>query len=71
VQEFGLAHLSAIEIQRSFGEIGTLGQGCRFRDCGHRSEPGCAVRAAIAAGTLPARQLEILHRILDAEGARR
>jgi ribosome biogenesis GTPase / thiamine phosphate phosphatase len=69
LQEFGLAHLSATDIARSFGGIGPLAEGCRFRDCRHRSEPGCAIRAAVANGTLPARQLEILHRILDAEAA--
>ncbi|MEQ4574776.1 MAG: ribosome small subunit-dependent GTPase A [Gammaproteobacteria bacterium] len=39
-----------------FADIEALAAQCRFRDCSHRSEPGCAVRAAIEAGRLdPAR----------------
>jgi ribosome biogenesis GTPase len=40
----------------AFPDIEELASGCRFRDCGHEHEPGCAVRAAAEAGTLdPAR----------------
>lgn len=35
-----------------FAEVATLASACRFSDCGHESEPGCAVQAAIADGTL-------------------
>ena len=35
-----------------FGEIEALAAQCRFRDCRHAAEPGCAVRAAVEAGTL-------------------
>lgn len=39
-----------------FEDIASLAGDCRFRDCGHEGEPGCAVEAAIGAGTLdPAR----------------
>lgn len=41
-----------------FADIESLGSDCRFRDCEHRSEPGCAVHAAIDAGALPLRRLE-------------
>ncbi|MEO8372596.1 MAG: ribosome small subunit-dependent GTPase A [Candidatus Solibacter sp.] len=40
-------------VDRAFDEIGELAAGCRFRDCTHLSEHGCAVQAALAAGTLP------------------
>ncbi|TKJ28543.1 ribosome small subunit-dependent GTPase A [Blastococcus sp. CCUG 61487] len=41
-----------------YGDIAELAEHCRFRDCGHRSEPGCAVAAAIDDGRLdPARFL--------------
>jgi ribosome biogenesis GTPase len=36
----------------AFDEIGALGANCRFRDCQHRTEPGCAVLEAIANGSL-------------------
>jgi ribosome biogenesis GTPase len=41
-----------------FSDIEKLSEGCRFRDCGHRSEPGCAVRAAVDAGDITAERLE-------------
>jgi ribosome biogenesis GTPase len=41
-----------------FADIDALAQSCRFGDCGHVSEPGCAVLAAIDDGTLPIRRLE-------------
>lgn len=42
------------DLDSSFGEIDALAQRCRFRDCGHESEPGCAVQAALRAGVLDA-----------------
>ena len=35
-----------------FADIEELAERCRFSDCAHRSEPGCAVRQAVAAGDL-------------------
>jgi ribosome biogenesis GTPase / thiamine phosphate phosphatase len=43
---------------QAFEDVEELAAACRFSDCGHRTEPGCAVRTAIAAGTLPAGRLE-------------
>jgi len=40
-------------IDTSFEDILSLAKQCRFSDCRHESEPGCAVRAAIEAGELP------------------
>jgi ribosome biogenesis GTPase len=37
-----------------FEDIEALAETCRFRDCGHTNEPGCAVRAALASGDLDA-----------------
>ncbi len=38
----------------AFSDIDAIATDCRFSDCSHESEPGCAVRAAIASGDLPA-----------------
>jgi ribosome biogenesis GTPase / thiamine phosphate phosphatase len=61
-------------LSRAFADIEALAEGCRFRDCAHESEPGCAVREAIAAGQLDADRLEHylqLDRELDATARRR
>jgi ribosome biogenesis GTPase len=39
-------------VDDTFPEIASLGGACRFRDCRHDQEPGCAVKDAVAAGTL-------------------
>ena len=39
-------------VEKAFSDIAELARGCRFGDCTHTSEPGCAVRAAIEAGEL-------------------
>ena len=50
-------------VHRTFDEIETLAPGCRFRDCRHRDEPGCAVRAAVEAGELAPDRLASLHKL--------
>jgi len=45
-------------MESAFPEIAKLAEGCRFRDCAHEDEPGCAVRAAAESGELPQRRLD-------------
>jgi ribosome biogenesis GTPase / thiamine phosphate phosphatase len=45
-------------VAQTFPEIEELVAGCRFADCAHRTEPGCAVLAAVADGSLPQRRLD-------------
>lgn len=45
-------------LDRTFAEVTALLEHCRFRDCSHREEPGCAVRAALESGLLPVRRYE-------------
>jgi ribosome biogenesis GTPase / thiamine phosphate phosphatase len=40
--------IDAESLDDAFAEIGALAAHCRFRDCRHEQEPGCAVRAAVA-----------------------
>ena len=59
VQAFGLHHLSFGAIEQGFIEFAPyLGQ-CRFRDCHHKNEPDCALRNAVAKGTINARRLDL------------
>ena len=48
-------------LDAAFDDLGSLAAGCRFRDCTHRDEPGCAVRAAIDAGRFDAGRLRNYH----------
>lgn len=50
-------------VDTSVAEIEALATQCRFRDCGHRLEPGCAVVAAVANGTLPAERVASFHKL--------
>jgi ribosome biogenesis GTPase len=47
----------------AFAEIAELGLGCRFRDCAHEHEPGCAVQAAVADGSLAQRRVDSWRRL--------
>ena len=46
------------DLQNTFYDIGTLAKKCRFNDCQHHTELGCAVKAAIQRGELDAARLE-------------
>jgi ribosome biogenesis GTPase len=42
------------DIEEAFADVEELAQHCRFGDCSHNTEPGCAVKAALATGELSA-----------------
>jgi ribosome biogenesis GTPase / thiamine phosphate phosphatase len=68
LRELGLADDDG-GLDATFADIDALAAGCRFGDCSHEQEPGCAVRRAIADGSLdPARLAS--RRKLDRETAR-
>ena len=57
IREVGvLADVESLE--SAFEEIAALGRGCRFNDCRHEGEPGCAVRQAVARGLLDVARLQ-------------
>ncbi len=56
-------------IHATFADIGKLAGQCRFHDCQHLNEPGCAVRKAIEDGGLEQRRLDNYHKLM-AEQAR-
>jgi ribosome biogenesis GTPase len=53
-------------VERAFADVGALADACRFADCRHEGEPGCAVQAAIEDGSLDATRLDD-HRRLQRE----
>jgi len=50
-------------LERAFEDIAAFASGCRFRDCSHQEEPGCAVGQAIEVGALDAERLENLRKL--------
>jgi ribosome biogenesis GTPase / thiamine phosphate phosphatase len=50
-------------LERAFADIEALVADCRFNDCVHETEPGCAVRAAVEDGRLPERRLASWHKL--------
>ncbi|OGR42664.1 MAG: ribosome small subunit-dependent GTPase A [Elusimicrobia bacterium GWA2_61_42] len=62
IREFGVAY-AADGLETSFSDISALAASCRFKDCSHTGEPGCAVAAAVEAKTLPAERLLNYHKL--------
>jgi ribosome biogenesis GTPase len=68
VNEFGLGAIDAEELTRGFREMVEPAQRCRFGDCTHVREPGCAVMAAVADGTIAASRFASYVKILAESG---
>ena len=66
MREFQLANAEQ-GVASAFSDVAELASQCRFNDCGHESEPGCAVRAAIAASELDERRLHSYFKLLREE----
>jgi ribosome biogenesis GTPase len=74
----GMRELGLLEdeggIDTTFADVAAFAERCRFRDCTHATEPGCAVLAAVAAGALPADRLasyrKLVREIAAAERAK-
>lgn len=67
LQEFGLVHLTRGAIEQGFVDFRPHLADCRFRDCHHLSEPGCAIRAAVDTGNIDRRRYELYLRIAAAQ----
>lgn len=68
MQLFGLHHVDGAALAHAFVEFRPwLGQ-CRFRDCRHASEPGCAIAAASKRGKINAKRLESYRGLLREQG---
>ncbi len=67
LQAFGLAHVPTDRLAAAFPEFAPLIGSCRFANCRHQTEPGCAVREALRSGAVDARRMRIYDTLL-AEG---
>ncbi len=65
----GMRELQLVDVADAlddvFAEVAALARQCRFSDCAHEAEPGCAVQAAIADGTLDAERLRRYRKLLS------
>lgn len=52
IREFGLWNINKIELAKGFTEIRLASEQCKFRDCQHQAEPGCAVLKAVESGEI-------------------
>lgn len=64
VREFGLYNVPEREVTWLFPDLAAVTSHCRFGDCRHREEPGCAVPAALASGELAPWRFESYCRLL-------
>lgn len=62
---FGLGHVAPETIEHAFVEIRPLLGHCRFRDCRHDREPGCAVREAVARGEIAPHRLALMRQLIS------
>ena len=65
LQVFGLSHLTEEQILLAFPEFRPHLGDCRFRDCRHDQDPGCALQTAVSAGSATAPRLALLRRLLS------
>lgn len=72
LRDIGLWGMDPLDVRHSFPEIARASAGCRFPDCRHLTEPGCAVRDETGAGRVSATRLDSFHTLLkEAEEAAR
>ncbi|MFZ5561845.1 MAG: small ribosomal subunit biogenesis GTPase RsgA [Pseudomonadota bacterium] len=71
IREFGLWHVDAAQLLEGYVEFRPVLGTCRFRNCAHREEPGCALKAAVADGRIAARRFERFCRLRDELSERR
>ena len=63
-QEFGLAHLSESELQHAFTEFAPFLGNCRFNNCSHAHEPGCAVQEGVNLGAISPLRLQLFSQLV-------
>jgi len=70
IREFGLWHMSREQVEQGFREFRPLLGHCKFRDCRHVQEPGCAILAALDSGEIsPVRMDSYRHIVASLEGS--
>jgi len=63
LQEFGLRHLDFSDLEQAFPEFAPHLGRCRFRNCQHQQEPGCALQAALASGDIAPERMRLFQEL--------
>jgi ribosome biogenesis GTPase len=71
VRSFGLWGVSAEDLRHEMPEFEEASPECRFRDCTHSHEPGCAVKEAVEAGRIPEQRYESYIRMRNSIAAKK
>jgi ribosome biogenesis GTPase len=64
IRSFSIGWLEPIDLRECFAEIRKIGEGCKFGDCLHCDEPGCAVVKAVADGTIHQERYDSYRKLL-------
>jgi len=65
VRQYSVAHLSAQDVRYGYRELTNAAQDCKFSNCSHVVEPGCAVQSAIAEGSIARWRYENYRKLSD------
>ena len=64
IREFGMWHMSPEEVLNGFIEFQQFIGHCKFRDCQHKQEPGCAIKNAVTDGKILLQRMQSYQQIL-------
>ena len=67
IREFNLGHISTEQLIQGYPELYSHAQNCKFRDCSHRTEPECALQAALSQGLISPERLNNYFQILASQ----
>lgn len=65
IREFGLWHLDVAQITQGYREFHSVLGTCKFRDCKHLNDPGCALREAVEEGKISPIRYDNYHRLIE------
>jgi ribosome biogenesis GTPase len=68
IREYGLWHMEEHQILEGFKELEPFAGMCKFRDCKHQAEPGCAMKAALTDGHVSQGRFDSYQQIVDSLG---
>jgi ribosome biogenesis GTPase / thiamine phosphate phosphatase len=69
IREFGLDHMQANEVFDGFQEFEAYRYQCKFRNCSHKNEPGCAIQTAVEAGEIAKSRYQSFIKIIESAEA--